>query len=176
MVRPRSTLTRHRVAFVTADSTANRLNLDLGPEGDDPITATYSGPAVGISVMTNDKGEGVASGHFDADVTLTARFAESPTLGGNIRNFRGSAVNTGWNVVLNQSALADTATLAPGDENGIAYGGDAAGAWTAQGYGPVRETTVDGEMVDHRPDGFFGRFDANMLDGMAAGAYATRKD
>ena len=30
--------------------------------------------------------------------------------------------------------------------------------------------------VNHRPEGFFGGFDANMLDGAVAGAYVTRAD
>ena len=49
-----------------------------------------------------------------------------------------------------------------------------------QGYGPEqtpRDSGVDPEIlaIKHRPDGFFGRFNANFTDGQAAGAYATRK-
>ena len=68
------------------------------------------------------------------------------------------------------TAIADTGTAA-----GVAYGGTAAGAWTAQGYGPVQQTDGgNGDPVKHRPEGFFGRFNANFSDGAAAGAYATR--
>ena len=156
-------------------STTNTDNLNLAGDAEgNPVTARYTGPAVGISVMNDSKGAAAASGHFDATVSLTARFGATPTLGGNVTNFVGNAVNSGWNVVLNQTNLDTTdADL----DNGIAYGGAAAGTWTAQGYGPV-QTAAEGDdpAVDHRPEGFFGRFNANMLDGAVAGAYTTRAD
>ena len=93
-------------------STTNTMYLDLGVGSDmNPVTARYSGPAVGISVMYDDEGAAMASGHFDATVSLTARFGASPTLGGNITNFVGNAVNAGWNVLLNQSALTEAPLL-----------------------------------------------------------------
>ena len=156
-------------SILTSGQTANTANLDLGGDADDnPVTANYTGGAVGISVLDDAQGEPMASGRFDATVTLTARFADAPTLGGNVTGFTGNAVNPDWNVTLNQTALG-TGSF----DNGIAYGGDAAGVWSATGYGPP-QTTVDDETVDHRPDGFFGRFNANMIDGRVAGAYATR--
>ena len=133
-----------------------------------------------MSVMNDSEGMAMSSGHFDATVNLTARFEATPMLGGNITGFVGNAVNSGWNVVLNQAELADTGALSG---NGIAYGGAAAGAWTAQGYGPTRTPSVGNvgdadyqAQVDHRPEGFFGRFNANMLDGAVAGPYVTRAD
>ena len=151
------------------------MDLDLGPDADDnSVTASYSGGAVGISVTTDADGDAVASGRFDANVNLTARFGATPTLFGYITNFRGNAVNPNWNVTLNQTNLDGAGDLT--GDNGIAYGGEAAGQWTAQGYGPEQTPAVEagGEPTDHRPDGFFGRFNANFTDGKAAGAYATR--
>ena len=165
-------------SILTASSPANTDNLNLGVDSDgNSVTASYTGGAVGISVTTDADDDPVASGRFDADVNLTARFGATPTLGGNITNFRGNAVNSNWNVTLNQTEL-DAAGDLTGD-NGIAYGGAAAGQWTAQGYGPVQtpeDTSTDPATpaVSHRPDGFYGRFNANFTDGMAAGAYTTR--
>ena len=148
-------------------STTNTSNLNLGQAGDPAadVTATYSGSAVGISVR------GDASGEFTAAVNLTAKFAVAPTLRGRISSFQGGAVGN-WTVVLNETALNGDATFA---SPGTTAGGGAAGEWTAQGYGPARQV-VDGENVDSRPTGFFGRFNANFGDGAAAGAYTTRAD
>ena len=138
-------------------------------------SATYSGSAAGMSVTTDANGEATASGAFTADVDLTATFhASAPMLGGNISGFEGNAVNPGWNVMLQNSAIG-----ANGAVSGTAYGGTAAGAWTAQGYGPVPVDHDDDANTDEqnqRPEGFFGRFNASFSDGMAAGAYATRAD
>ena len=162
-------------AAAGAGADTNTMDLDLGVGSDmNPVTARYSGPAVGISVMNDDEGAAMASGHFDATVNLTATFALAPTLGGNITSFAGNAVNPSWNVLLNQTNLADDGTAALVG-NGIAYGGVGEGAWTAQGYGPA-QVTEDQEVTDSRPEGFFGRFNANMRDGMVAGAYTTRAD
>ena len=54
-------------------------------------TATYSGGALGISVVTAD-GKAIKSGQFTADVELTATFATSPTVTGTVKNFKGNAV------------------------------------------------------------------------------------
>ena len=149
-----------------ASSTANDVNLNLAGEGDPlaDVTASYTGKAAGISVR--DK----TSGHFTANVDLVATFGESPMLGGAISEFDGNAADPEWVVFLPITAIANTGTAA-----GVTYGGALtdAGAWTAQGYGPAR-TTVDDDDVTHRPEGFFGQFNANFSDGAAAGAYATR--
>ena len=90
------------------------------------VTASYTGKAAGISVR--DK----TSGHFTANVDLTATFGASPMLGGTISGFDGKAANPEWNVMLADTAIADGSS-----ETGVAYGGTVAGAWTAQGYGPA---------------------------------------
>ena len=50
------------------------------------------------------------SGAFTADVTLTATFGMSPTLGGYINGFEGDAVDPDWRVTLVQGAFV-AATL-----------------------------------------------------------------
>lgn len=161
-------------SIVTGATTTNTANLDLGAdENGNDVTARYSGNAVGFSVRNDGDGDAVASGHFDADVSLTASFGGNPTLGGHISGFRGNAVNSNWRVQLNQVNLAGT-TVAVAD--GVASGGGAAGVWTATGYGPAQTQDANGSAVNHRPEGFVGRFNANFSDGAAAGAYATRAD
>ena len=152
----------HTYAAVGHDDT-NKDNLNLAGEGDPvaDVTAEYNGSAVGISETDGRSGE------FTATVNLTAKFGESPMLGGSISGFEGDAVGN-WNVM-----LADTELSTAAAATGVTYGGTGAGAWTAQGYGPAQEV-VDNENVDSRPTGFFGRFNANFSDGSAAGAYATR--
>lgn len=151
----------------------NTANLDLGQAGTPPadVTAGYSGKAAGISVRNK------ASGRFTADVNLTATFGTAPNLRGRIHSFAGDAVGN-WIVTLNQTNLdATNANFT----DGTTAGGGAAGAWTAQGYGPTPSAGPDGiagnsDDVNQRPAGFFGTFNANFGDGMAVGGYATRKD
>ena len=149
-------------------STANQADLDLGQAGDPAadVTATYSGSAIGISAR------GDASGEFTADVSLTAKFAATPTLRGRISNFQGNAVGN-WSVVLNETNLGTGSFT-----NGTTAGSGTPGEWTANAYGPTPvDHDGDGNTAaqPQRPTGFHGRFDANFGDGAAAGAYATRK-
>ena len=126
-------------------------------------SATYSGSAVGMSVlkMTNEAGDGqdIDSGRFTADVSLLAEFGTGPMLSGHIDNFQGSAVGN-WRVMLEKTAF-DSAITA-----GVASSSGRDGVWAANSYG---EATA-------RPTGIFGGFNAHFLDGHAAGAFATRKD
>ena len=151
------------------------LNLIRPTDATADVTAKYSGKAAGISVR------GDASGHFTANVNLTATFgaavgtaAGNSNLRGSISGFEGNAVNSSWHVTLTEGFLTSTAGAA-----GATAGGGVAGAWTAQGYGPapVNHDGDDGTTpaVPQRPAGFFGTFNANFGDGAAAGAYATRK-
>ena len=164
-------------SITTGATVTNTEDLNIGPDAEDnDVRATYTGDAVGISVLTDAQGDATASGHFDASVNLTATFGANPTLGGNISDFRGNAVNSTWNVTLNQVGLTESAD-AIGITDGVASGGGAVGAWTATGYGPTPVNDDDDgttPLVNQRPEGIVGRFDANFADGMAAGAYATR--
>ena len=76
----------------------------------------------------------------------------------------GDAVGSGWMVTLRSQTLA-----AAGSNNGETRtdGQASDGLWSAQPYG--------GDATA-RPSGVHGGFNANFRDGMAVGAYATRKD
>ena len=67
-------------------------------------SASYRGPAVGMSVekTTNSDGEitEINSGAFTATVNLKATFGESPTLGGTVTDFQGPATDANWSVEL----------------------------------------------------------------------------
>ena len=160
-----------------ANTNTAGLNLIRPAAATTDVTARYSGKAGGISTR------GDASGHFTANVNLTATFGgevddttntndiSDSKISGSISGFEGKAVNSSWRVTLNDALLSSAATGA-----GIAYGGAAAGAWTAQGYGPA-PVDHDGDTgtpaQPQRPAGFFGTFSANFHDGMAVGAYAA---
>ena len=139
-------------------STANNLT---------DTSATYEGTAAGMSLHKEVDGDGVAvpgtlqSGAFTADVTLTANFGGTPTLGGYINGFEGNAVDPDWRVTLVQGGFTTAATLTDGTTTASADNG----VWSAQGYGTSGE----------RPTGIFGGFNAHFSDGHAAGAFATRK-
>ena len=156
------------------NSGTNTAGLDLvrPAAATDDVTATYTGSAAGVSVR------GKTSGHFTADVNLTATFkaaATDSTLAGSIRNFQGAAANPAWVITLSETTLTAAGALSAA---GVAYGGAAAGAWTAQAYGPAavdHDNDAGTAAVPQRPTGFFGRFNANFTgDGAAAGAYAAR--
>ena len=136
---------------------------------DEPDSATYKGPAVGMSLhkTVDEDGEiaSIYSGAFTAAVELTLRFSDTPadvTLGGTIDGFQteseGMNVDSDWTVELERRTFAGTLP----DARTVATGRD--GEWSATAYG------VDGE----RPTGIFGGFNAHFSDGHAAGAYATR--
>ena len=126
-------------------------------------SATYSGSAVGMSVLKADNaagdGQDVNSGGFTANVTLTAEFAATPMLSGMINGFQGSAVNENWNVTLNKRAFDSNFA------DGVASATGRDGDWHANAYGEAGQ----------RPTGIYGAFNAHFSDGHAAGAYATRK-
>ena len=162
-----------------ADTTTgtNTANLDLlrPDSASADVTARYSGKTGGISTR------GDASGHFTATVNLTATFGEAITdssLSGSITGFEGNATNPNWRVTLEETPLDAGANLNHGTagDNGNAFGGAAPGVWTAQGYGPRpvdHDNDATTDAIRQRPAGFFGTFNANFHDGMAAGAYAA---
>ena len=129
-------------------------------------SATYNGSAVGMSVLNsvdgNSKVTNEASGHFDANVRLTAKFGPSPTLEGMVNNFRGNAIGSGWTVTLGSTALNASGELA---NDGQATGNAAGGMWEAKSFG---EDSM-------RPEGFFGRFNADFTNGSVIGAYVAEK-
>ena len=132
--------------------------------------ATYSGMAAGRSVHRTTDTDGmvtdIQSGNFMADVMLTAKFADTPMLGGTIDNFRAAegsnpgAVDSSWTVTLTETTPTG-GTVA----DGVADASGQDGTWSATSYGEA----------DMRPTGIYGGFNAHFTDGHVAGAYATRK-
>ena len=138
----------------------------LGITGDLTDTeATYTGPAVGMSVHKTFDANGartsIASGAFEATATLTRsseglRCSAAPSPGQRSRD------DAGWTVTLVKTGF--TGATAAGNANTPDNVGS--GVWTATGYG----------AAGARPTGIHGGFNAHWNDGHAAGAYATRKE
>ena len=153
---------------VPATSLAAKASLDN--------TATYTGNALGMSVLTaadGSKRKAIKSGQFTADVKLTATFdGTSSTVEGKISNFRGNAVGTDWKVDLKTAPLnaAEPRSL---DNYGLARGDGVTdeGMWHAR----ANVSTAD-DIGDKRPIGLSGVFRVFFKDGRAAGGYATVKD
>ena len=152
-----------RAALIGPDSSSRATpNLTTRASGRNNLgfdTATYSGTARGLSARSQYKGSNyvTASGHFLADVELTATFGGTPTLGGTIDDFRSADpansdhVNPAWSLDLQGWSL-DTNDAAGGFGT---FGGDAAkGHWSAWMHGPA----------DRRPDGIYGGFTAAFRD------------
>ena len=155
---------RTRMGLAGTDAEAAGTG-DLSTAG----TATYSGTARGLSARTVN--EVTASGHFEADVSLSATFGASPTLGGTVRNFRAEAGQGGahvgpWSIDLPATGpRAGTGDIrnAPFGNVG-ADGNPTAGGWSAYAYG------LDGA----RPTGVYGGFQADFADGAAIGQFDAR--
>ena len=153
----------------------NRPDVDEGLA----MSATYSGTAEGLSARETDGT--TASGHFKADVSLTAKFGADATLEGRIDNFRsadpagqGTAhVNSDWSADLASSPLTADIDIGDVDNNpntpdavtggkvtgGTVSGPDGtSGEWAGIAYGKQGK----------RPDGFYGGFRLKFGDGDAA--------
>ncbi|MXY14807.1 MAG: hypothetical protein F4Y53_03875 [Proteobacteria bacterium] len=151
-------------------------------------TATYSGGATGVYVhsITNPNGTeaSATSGHFTADVALTATFGQTTaddtggadqippallnTLSGTINNFMLSGHDTGpgWSVSLEQGPI-DTGA---GTATGVTKGGGADGAYSATFHGSTGTDTTT------QPSSVVGEFGALFSNGSVAGGFGARKD
>ena len=130
-------------------------------------SASYRGPAVGMSVEKTTSSDGeiteINSAAFVATVNLKATFGDSPTLGGTVTDFRGDATDPNWSVELQVRTFANGSIVT--GTPGVTVASGRNGEWTAQAYGPAAAM---------RPTGIFGGFNAHFTDGHAAGAYAAR--
>ena len=155
-------------------------------------SATYSGGATGVYVhqVKNPAGnvDSATSGHFTADVALTAYFADTTaddeggagqiapnllnTISGTINNFMlsGHDEGPGWSVSLEKS----DGTTATGIETGITKGGGDEGSYTATYHGPT--TAVAPSTIPRHPHSVVGEFNAFFSNGSVAGAFGARKD
>ena len=153
-------------------------------------SATYEGGALGVYVhnVTNPDGteKSATSGHFTANVMLTATFGQVPvsstdttgtlppnllnTLTGTINNFMLSDHDEGpgWSV-----ALEGDITPGDGTASGTAEGGMGDGSYSATFYGPVT-AAADGTVP--QPHTVVGEFNAGFSNGSVAGAFGARKD
>ena len=154
-------------------------------------TASYNGDAVGVyvhHVMSEGGGkiESSTSGHFKADASLTATFAQIAaganansippnmlnTVTGTIDNFTLSGEETqDWSVNLARGAIDNTTT--PGTFSGMAEGGGASGSYSGTFHGDVTALT-DGTVP--QPSAVVGEFNANMSNGSVAGAFGANKE
>ncbi|MCY4304920.1 MAG: hypothetical protein OXC62_09120 [Aestuariivita sp.] len=142
-------------------STADLTAPDTDADNPLPASATYSGTAGGLSTRLTD-GKATSSGSFTADVKLTAKFADAPTIGGTINNFKGDAVNTAWSLTLPDATVFALATDTAGTFN---VNGNTTGNFRINGYG------MDSEK---RPLGVHGDFSNNFSDGTVVGAFAAK--
>ncbi|MCY4327210.1 MAG: hypothetical protein OXC53_06450 [Rhodobacteraceae bacterium] len=145
---------RHSIDLVAGDLTT--------PANDTlAARATYSGQAQGLATrrtVTNGVPSVTESGHFTADVALTATFGAAAELDGRVSNFTGGIANPDWVISFQDAGLADGTVLLEGD----AVIGDVNGRFSAQSYGTAG---------DARPTGFFGAFENSFADGSAGGVY-----
>ena len=155
--------------------------------------ATYSGDALGVYVHSVTKPDGTeasaTSGHFTADVALTAYFGQVPVsstdstgtiapnllnkLSGTINNFMlsGHDQGPGWSVTLEESEIAGGTGTVTGTD--MAKGGGKAGDYSATFHGSV---TAGDDGTVPQPHTVVGEFNAFFSNGSVAGAFGARKD
>ncbi len=150
-------------------------------------SATYEGGATGVYVhqKLNPAGniDSATSGHFMADVMLTATFGQVTVDGtdtiadnllqkisGTINNFMlsGHDEGPGWSV-----ALAGEITPGAGTASGTAKGGMGDGSFSATFHGDIT-AAADG-TVPH-PSSVVGEFNAGFNNGSVAGAFGAREE
>ena len=147
--------------------------------------ATYNGGATGVyvkNVYNPDRTLNMAtSGHFTADVSLTATFGQlnddvgvgtiAPNLLNTVSGTIGNFMLSGGEENMWSVAVAGTITPAAGTAAGTAKGGDGDGSFSATFHGSV--AAVDG--VVPQPGSVVGEFNAGFSDGSVAGAFGARK-
>ncbi len=149
-------------------------------------SATYEGGAVGVyvkNVYKPDRTLDVAtSGHFTADVSLTATFGQlnnAAGIGTIAPNLLNTVSGTIGNFTLsggeeNEWSVALQGAITPGDgtASGTAKGGEGDGSFSATFHGSVT-AAADGTVP--RPGSVVGEFNAGFTDGSVAGAFGARK-
>ena len=142
-------------------------------------SASYSGGAVGVYVhrtFAEDGETNATSGHFTAEVNLTATFNQTTEqdiapnmlnrLTGTIDNFELSEGEANrWSVAIESSATSTDGTHS-GTAKGGAVGDD--GSFNATFHGPTTD--------DAKPHSVVGEFNAGFVNGNVAGAFGARID
>ena len=146
-------------------------------------TATYDGDAAGVYVheTKNDDGtvDTATSGRFTADVTLKAYFdADVPftanTIHGTISDFDldGGPANS-WNVDVS-AGISSTFALKNGEASGMEGNN---GSLSGQFHGTAVDRDGAGAETDlAAPPVLVGEFNANFVNGTAAGAFGARTE
>ena len=146
--------------FTTSD-----LNFKRAADATQDKTASYTGTAAGLSARTTGTGNSEVhhSGHFTADVALTATFkaaADDAELKGTISNFEATGQGTAhvgnWSLT-----LAKKTSWGEAFKDGMCADNGPKCTWTAQAYGTSGE----------EPTGIYGEFNGSFPDGEAAGVY-----
>ena len=138
--------------------------------------ATYEGGAAGVYVHETSKEDGTldtaTSGRFTADVSLKAHFSGDPlrtagTMEGTISNFDldGGPANK-WNVNVTATGIGTDGGFT-GSASGMS-GDDGSLSGSFHGAGDATDATV-------APPVLIGEFNANFVNGTAAGAFGARK-
>ena len=175
------------------------INASNGAELDTVTgSASYEGGATGVYVhqMRNPAGniDSATSGHFTADVALTAYFGQTlddtattpseagqlapnllNTVSGTINNFMlsGGEANT-WTVAV-QASRADGANTFSGTAKGGLPSNDGSISGTYHGLTPETASTTDG-TTRVAPGSMVGEFNSFFNNGSVAGAFGARKE
>ena len=185
-------VTYNEVETFAGSSEARTTDSLIAADGEVTGKATYSGGATGVYVNSvlnpNGTEASATSGHFTADVALTAYFNQTlddaatdadeagqiapgmlNSLSGTINNFMlsGHDQGPGWSVSLEQTDIDGTGT--DPHVNGEAKGGGADGNYQATFHG-------GGGDDDDQPSSVVGEFNAFFSNGSVAGGFGATKD
>ena len=172
-------------------------------ELDDVVgAASYEGGSVGVYVknVLDDQANIVSatSGHFSADVELTANFGGGNVPDNNQYTVEGTVTDfalqygeeNDWAVKLGlvdfsgraadaKPGESDPGTSHTNDFSGVATGDSTAlaGSWSGTFHGPTPPTEATDDDADDRvaPAQVVGEFNANFTDGTAAGGFGANK-
>ena len=142
--------------------------------------ATYTGGAAGKYALQSSTGGTNDAGHFTADVSLTATFAEDHTIEGTVSNFvGGDGEARDWSVALNSSTVADAGAIA-GDPEDATDTGPQMTVWTIGGNAADAAGQWSGDLREQGDDGvpgiatgtFYSEFGR---DGKMVGAFGANK-
>ena len=164
-------------------------------------SATYEGGSVGVYVknVLDDQAniDSATSGHFSADVELTANFGGGNVPDNNKFTIEGTVTDfvlqhgeeNDWAVKLGLAGFSGRTGMGPGKEgpgsdftntfNGETTGDSTVlgGTWSGAFHGltPLTPTDDDAATVTVAPGTVVGEFNANFTDGIAAGGFGAKK-
>ena len=159
-------------------------------------TAKYSGPAGGKFALKTLNSDGsvatLRAGHFTADASLTATFAQTSTssiapnqlhsITGTVNNFEdgyGNDIDSNWSVTLMKAGFGAGGSLNERDStitDADTFGGTTSGNGTWQGrfFGPDVDNPTDNNPI--KPNGVAGEFTNHWSNGHVIGAFGATQD